>query len=123
MIELYFLFALYIKHAFADMFTQTYIKQPFTKLKYFDNGHRHYLHHGLSNFAVCLFFVSPTWAIIYSVFDYIAHWHIDWGKTVFYTKFDWKRTEKRFWRLQSLDQMLHYATAFLIVWHAHAYVL
>ena len=76
MIEILFLFVLFIKHAFADMFTQTYIKQPFTKLKYFDNGHRHYLHHGLSNFVVCLFFVSPTWAIIYSVFDYIAHWHI-----------------------------------------------
>jgi len=123
MIEIYFLFALYIKHAFADMFAQTYIKQPYTKLKYFGNGHRHFLHHGLSNFVVCLFFVSPTWAVIYSAFDYIAHWHIDWGKTVFYTEFNWKRTEKRFWRLQTLDQMLHYATAFAIVWHAHTYVL
>lgn len=123
MIELLFFFALIIKHAFADLFLQTFIKKPHSKIRYFDNGHRHYAHHAGVNFVVCLFFVSPAWAVIYSLFDYIIHWHVDWGKTVFYTKFNWKRDEARFWRLQALDQALHYTTAFLIVLHAHTFAL
>ena len=123
MTETIFLFALILKHAFADIFLQTYIKYPYSKNQYIGNGHRHYAHHGIANFIICLFFVSPIWALIYSLFDYVAHWHIDWAKTIFVKKISWSRQDNRFWRLQSLDQMLHYSTGFLIVLHAHMFVL
>ena len=122
-LETIILFALMCKHAVADLAIQSF-RVPSKKRLWLNRGlHLHAMDHAVLTFLVLLFFVNPWLALGFALIDYVAHWHIDWSKTVFYTKFNWQGTEKRFWRLQSLDQMLHYATAFLIVWHAHTYVL
>ena len=48
--------------------------------------------------------------------DYVAHWHIDCGKANFNHKFNIKRLTPAFWRVQTFDQIAHYATYTLITY-------
>lgn len=110
-----FLFLLIIKHAIADYYLQTYHRNVHKQV-YFGNGHRHYAEHSVCTFVVCLFFISPPMAVLAALLDYVCHWHIDWAKTSIVKKIKWQRNEPRFWRIQTLDQILHFSTYFLIVW-------
>ena len=49
-------------------------------------------------------------AIAYAILDYVAHWHIDWTKSNILYKFNIKRLTPAFWRIQTFDQIGHYAT-------------
>ena len=116
MMELFFFFCLLVKHATADLFLQTIIKPPNNKLAWLGSGHKHYRDHAVCNFIVCIFFVSPMWALLFSILDYVIHWHIDWSKTNVFAYFKIAREGKTFWKWQTLDQIAHYATALLIVY-------
>lgn len=109
-----FLFLLVIKHAIADYFLQTY-HQGIKKENYLGNGHRHYAEHAGCTFIVAVFFLSPVNAVLAALLDYVLHWHIDLGKTRTVKWLGWSRTEPRFWRLQTIDQILHFSTYMLIV--------
>lgn len=109
-----FLFTL--KHCIADVFLQTY-HTGVNKEKYLGlGGHRHYIEHGVCTLFLLLFFIDPVFAVLFGLLDYIAHWHIDWCKTRLYKGWGWKRHEPRFWRLHTLDQILHFSTYGLIVY-------
>ena len=111
--DLLLLTILMIKHAFADLFLQTYHTVG-NKSKYISSSHRHYAEHAVLTFVICLFFTNITWAFLVAVLDYILHWHIDFAKHRLLNKFDIKRDSKQFFRIQSFDQMLHFLTYALI---------
>jgi len=114
--SLLILFVLMCKHAVADLAIQSF-RKPSTKRLYFNKGlHVHSLDHGILTFAVLLFWISPLSALCYAIFDYVAHWHIDWTKSNILHKFKIKRLTPAFWRLQTLDQIGHYATYAFIVY-------
>lgn len=112
------LFLFTIKHCIADVFLQTYhSSEGVYKERYLGwGGHRHYIEHGVCTVILLLFFTSPTMAILLGLLDYAVHWHVDWGKTTIYKKLGYKRSEPRFWRLHTLDQILHFSTYGAIVW-------
>lgn len=117
-----FLFLLIIKHAIADYFLQTYHRN-IKKQRYFGNGHRHYAEHAVCTFLVAILFMPLPFAVLASLLDYVLHWHIDYIKTRLVGILGWGRTEPRFWRLQTLDQILHFSTYMLIVAIFQTYVV
>lgn len=71
--------------------------------------------HSLFTFIICYIFLLPIdYCIFLSLCDYILHWHIDFIKTKFvkFLKIDFKGVF--FWLIQTIDQILHYLTYFLI---------
>jgi len=114
--QLLLLFVLMCKHAVADLAIQSF-RKPSGKRQYFNKGlHLHSLDHGILTFIVLLFWVSPILALGYAMLDYVAHWHIDCGKANFNHKFNIKRLTPAFWRVQTFDQIAHYATYTLITY-------
>ena len=86
-------------------------RTPTDKYKYFNKGlHVHSLDHAVGTFVVLLFFINPLYAAVFAFIDYIFHWHIDWAKTNITRKYGWTKDGKAFWRLQTFDQIAHYAT-------------
>jgi len=100
--ELIFFFCLLVKHATADLFLQTIIKPPNNKLAWLGSGHKHYRDHAICNFIVCIFFVSPMWALLFSILDYVIHWHIDWSKILIGAK------QMSLLILKSLEKVKHF---------------
>lgn len=114
--EALILFMLMLKHAICDLGIQSF-RTPTNKSRYFDKGlHLHSMDHGIGTFIVLLFFINPLYALVYAVVDYVFHWHIDCTKTTIARKYNWTKEGKPFWRLQTFDQMAHYATYALIVY-------
>jgi len=113
-VEIALLTLLLIKHAVADLFLQT-LRSDTDKTKYFGNGHRHYLEHGVGTLIICVFFINPIFAVLVSILDYLIHWHVDFGKTHFvkWTKID--HGTASWFRIQTFDQIAHYLTYALIV--------
>ena len=96
--ETVILFSLLCKHAVADLAVQSF-RIPCTKRLYFNKGlHLHALDHA------------------FAVLDYVAHWHIDCFKSKLLWIFEIPRDGALFWRIQTCDQILHYATYALIVY-------
>lgn len=112
--EVVLLFLLVIKHSFADLFLQTYNKN-IDKTKYLGNGQKHYLQHSFLTLLITLNFTSIWLAIAVAVLDHIAHWHIDFWKSLCVRMFHVDRASGKFFRIQTLDQMLHFLTYFIIV--------
>lgn len=110
------LFLLMLKHSIADLYLQAVRPMP-NKSNYFDKGlWWHAFDHGVLTAIVLWPFVGPTWAFGLAILDVACHAHIDFFKTTIAKAKDWKRDTTVFWKFQTLDQMLHYATYFLIVW-------
>lgn len=108
------LFGLMLKHAFVDLFLQSCYK-PSDKTRYL-NGIRHYIDHGVGTALVVFVFTFDVWAsLIVGVVDFVVHSAIDHYKSRLVKHLGWNRNEPRFWKLQSLDQALHYVTYFVIV--------
>lgn len=116
MIMIKLLLALLIKHAICDMYLQN--KRSFTdKSKYIGECHTHYLDHFLATLLVCHLFAIPIeFSFFLASIDYIAHWHIDYTKTKIIRFFKISLHSIVFWLLQTIDQILHYSTYFLIVY-------
>ncbi len=115
-VETLILFLLVCKHAVADLAVQSF-RKPSKKRLYLNKGlHIHAVDHSVLTFAVLVFFVNPMAAIAYAIIDYIAHWHIDWIKSNILWLFGISREGKGFWRLQTFDQIFHFATYAFIVY-------
>lgn len=110
------LLALMMKHAVADLFVQSF-RAPGNKGVLISRSNLlHSGDHGIGTFVVIVLFgYSFHVALLMAIIDLALHYIIDMSKTMFIRKMQWSRDGKLFWRLQALDQMLHYATyGFLI---------
>lgn len=113
--ELTFLLALLWKHAVVDIGIQR-LQGNLHKYNYRSKrAQQHYGAHGIATFLVALFFVGPITALIAGVFDWIAHWHIDYAKSNTMMRFEINSTNQAYWWMLTLDQMLHYLTYYLII--------
>ncbi len=110
------LLALMMKHAVADLFVQSF-RPPGNKGVLISKSNLlHSGDHSIGTFVViALFGYSFQVALLMAIVDLALHYIIDMSKTKFIRKMEWSRDGKLFWRLQALDQMLHYATYGLIV--------
>ncbi|NDB64844.1 MAG: DUF3307 domain-containing protein [Euryarchaeota archaeon] len=109
------LFLLFIKHAIADLGLQSQFLWGRTSSKYNYFGcHVHYLHHAIGTFLVFLL-VDLRTACMAMVLDYVAHWHIDFLKHRTQVYMNWDRKDKAWWWLAATDQLLHFATYYLLV--------
>ena len=97
------------KHAFVDLFLQTFHTGG-DKTLYIGKSHRHYIEHGFFTFVSVIFFTSWPLALALSILDYIIHWHVDYSKSKIVKHFSIDRQSRQFWRLQAIDQFLHYST-------------
>tara|TARA_Y100000114_G_scaffold87155_1_gene80618 strand:- start:6614 stop:6982 length:369 start_codon:yes stop_codon:yes gene_type:complete len=107
-------FLLLVKHAIADLGLQGYIKgtkQLYLSRKLFI----HTAHHGIGTFLICAFFVDLKFALLLGILDMFLHWQIDFCKTRFVIAYKLNNTQRVFWWVQAVDQILHYSTYFLIV--------
>lgn len=112
-VVLFFIFL--CKHAIADIAIQS-IRPPCDKSWFFNKGLQlHALDHSLLTLAILLFVVNPVTAFALAFFDYIAHVTIDWAKTNLLKQFGIPRHGPIYWNIQSLDQIMHYATYMAIV--------
>lgn len=111
-----FFYLLLVKHAVADLWLQSRLNNP----KYGDKKNLtdrklwiHSLDHAALSAVITLLFAGLWWAIIIAVLDFVLHSVIDWTKRVY--TLDRKITTKQnlFWKIQSVDQILHYSCYFL----------
>ena len=103
------LFLLVLKHPIADIYLQTYHSNV-RKDHWLGNGHRHYLEHAVLTFFIMFCFSNILFALIIAALEYVLHWHIDWGKTSIAKFLKYTREDDKFWRLHTLDQLLHFIT-------------
>ena len=109
-----FLFLL-CKHAIVDIGVQR-LQGNLHKYNYNSKlAQQHYGAHGIGTFIIMLFFAGPVTAILAGAFDWIAHWHIDHTKARINQRFEWNSTHNAFWYMVTIDQMLHFATYWLII--------
>jgi hypothetical protein len=72
--------------------------------------------HGIGTFIVLSFFLSPAGTLFLSLFDSVAHYHIDWAKMRLNDKFKWgPTTHEQFRTLVGFDQFLHWLTYVAII--------
>ena len=118
------LLALMIKHAVADLFVQSF-RAPGNKATLLSKSNLlHSGDHAILTFAVIVAFgYTIQTAILMAVLDLVLHYTIDGSKTRFIKRKGWKRSRKKFWRLQALDQALHYITYGLIIFLVDNYGL
>ena len=120
------LFLLLVKHFICDFalqgrFPQTHDKHKLTSRK----GHLHALDHASGTAFVFLLvsifmFVAKDTSVfvsimLFAVLDYIAHFKIDWLKNNFVVANDFKHSDRAFWILTSVDQILHALTYLVFV--------
>ena len=113
-----FFYLLLVKHAVADLWLQSRLDSS----KYGDKKNLtdrrlwvHSLDHAALTAVITLLFAGLWWAIIIAVLDFVLHSVIDWTKRVYIL--DRKITTKQnlFWKIQAVDQILHYTTYLIIV--------
>jgi len=113
-----FFYLLLVKHAVADLWLQSRLNNP----KYGDKKNLtdrklwiHSLDHAAGTAVITLLFAGLWWAIIAALLDFVLHSVIDWTKRVY--TLDRKITTKQnlFWKIQAVDQILHYTTYLIIV--------
>lgn len=115
MIELLFFFSLLLKHTFVDIFLQTFIENSRKQYYFNKQAHLHYFQHGIGTFVISLLFsIEIEIAILFFIFDYLTHWHIDFSKTNLVKNLNWHHNDRKFWRLQTLDQGLHYLVYYMM---------
>jgi len=113
-----FFYLLLVKHAVADLWLQSRLDSS----KYGDKKNLtdrrlwvHSLDHAALTAVITLLFAGLWWAIIAAMLDFVLHSVIDWIKRVYIL--DKKITTKQnlFWKIQAVDQILHYTTYLVIV--------
>jgi len=113
-----FFYLLLVKHAVADLWLQSRLNNP----KYGDKKNLidrklwiHSLDHAVPTAVITLLFAGLWWAIIAALLDFVLHSVIDWIKRVY--TLDRKITTKQnlFWKIQAVDQILHYTTYLIII--------
>ncbi len=118
MIDVLFFFALLIKHSFADLAMQGRLEPKYGGDKLNLRSPRLWIHcldHAVLTFFVALIFLGIGKALVFAIVDFVLHFAIDYGKT-WYTKHKKiSRSSRIFWTIQSIDQMAHYTTYFILV--------
>lgn len=109
------LFLLLIKHAIADLGLQGYIQGPSKQYYLSRKLVIHSLHHGIGTFLVLLYFINFELAVVLGILDMMLHWQIDFFKTRFVIAHNLNNTQRKFWWVQAVDQMLHYSCYVLII--------
>jgi hypothetical protein len=105
---------LQIKHWYIDFVNQS-DEEVEHKGIYLDwLGIKHSLKHGVGT-ALCLFLFVPyvEVAIIFGLFDFIIHYHVDWIKMRFGNR---DIGTKAFWAQLGLDQLAHQLTYIGIIY-------
>lgn len=109
-------FLLLVKHCIIDLYLQSLLTYKTRKSKYNSlSAQVHYLQHGVGTLLVLLFFVPWPIAILFAIFDHVAHWHIDFTKSSTQKRFGIEQHSKGYWFLSSIDQGLHYLTYYIII--------
>ena len=119
-------FLLMVKHFICDFALQGRLKQTHDKHKLTSvKGHLHALDHASGTAFVFLLvsifmFIKNDTSIfvsvlLFAVLDYIAHFKIDWLKNNFVVANDFKHSDRAFWILTSIDQILHTLTYLVFV--------
>jgi hypothetical protein len=107
---------LQIKHWYIDFINQT-SEEVQHKGTYLDwRGVKHSLKHGIGTMAVFWIFIDPIAAFVLGLFDFIAHYHIDWGKMNINKKYNYTIKDNQFWLWLGADQMAHQITYVGLVW-------
>ena len=118
MTEITIFFLLIVKHTIIDLGIQSQFLwgRAHEKNNYF-GGHNHYLHHGLGSLLVFVWFLDLHTALLLSILDYVAHWHIDFTKHKVNRYLDITRKDTLWWWTAVADQLLHFLTYFLLMWY------
>jgi hypothetical protein len=108
------MFLLGIKHFIADFVLQTnrMVEEKGIYLK------AHGIYHSAIQAAgtfLALAWIHPALGLVFGIFDFLAHYHIDWAKMKINRHFGYTPKDDRFWVLLGLDQLLHYLTYVLII--------
>ena len=109
------LFLLLIKHSICDLALQGRFtskqgdKKNLTDIK----GYLHAGDHAIGTFLVALLFVGLLPALGVAIADFILHFVIDYIKRRYTLKI--KQSDKKYWVIQSIDQIAHYICYFVYV--------
>ena len=113
-----FLFLLLIKHSICDLALQSRFttssgdKKNLTDLK----GYLHAGDHAIGTFVVALLFAGLIPALGIALLDFVLHFIIDYTKRRYTLAKNIKMTSKKYWVIQSIDQMAHYTCYFMYVY-------
>lgn len=122
MIELIFFFLLVSKHAIADLWLQARLVTKGSKADLrTPRLWIHCLDHAVLTFFVALVIVGIKGAMLAFALDFVLHFIIDYTKRVLQEKHNVKDATKAYWKWAAIDQILHYATYFIIVLVSSAY--
>jgi hypothetical protein len=103
-----------IKHFIVDFLLQRAYQYKNKGVYGHPGGLLHAALHGVSTW-LCIVWFTP-FAIALAMFDFVAHYHIDWAKTNINQRMGWgPNTHEEFWWLLGLDQFLHYLTYVAII--------
>lgn len=109
------LFLLLLKHSICDLALQGRFtskqgdKKNLTDIK----GYLHAGDHAIGTFLVALLFVGLLPALGIAIADFILHFVIDYIKRRYTLKI--KQSDKKYWVIQSIDQIAHYCCYFIYV--------
>ena len=116
------LFLLFVKHFICDFPLQIWPWMYRNKGSYMHpGGIVHAAIHGIGTFMVMVFY-DFTSAWVAGLFDMLVHYHIDWAKMNLNARYNLKPDNSQwFWIALGLDQLLHHATYFIIVYYVFIY--
>jgi len=115
---IWFFYLLLVKHAIADLWLQGRLNKP--KFGSKDNLLTpklwlHCLDHAVLTLIIALLFVGLLPALMFAVLDFVTHLIIDYAKNRYVSHTKLTTKNHKFWKIQSVDQILHYTTYFVIV--------
>ncbi len=106
---------LMLKHTVADFYIQ---KSFMFADKYIYGGKGGVTHatiHGLGTAIVLFSFFTPAIVLLVSLFDSLAHYHIDYAKSKIQKLKNYPTSDSRYWILFGTDQFLHFTTYVIIL--------
>ncbi len=113
---------LQIKHMFADFYLQTPIMLK-NRGQYLHLGRALHAGEHLIGSAIVLAIIGCDWRVLILIVlaEWIAHYHIDWGKGRWSDMTGHGPADAGFWRAVGFDQMLHQLTYVVMIWAWAAY--
>jgi hypothetical protein len=107
-----------VKHAIADFFLQRAFMFKDKHVYAGPGGISHAGIHGFLTFLAVVICLPNLWlfAVLFGLFDAVAHYHIDYVKSSWNVKTQATPSETRYWYAFGFDQMAHSLTYVLIVY-------
>ncbi|MEO0938494.1 MAG: DUF3307 domain-containing protein [Pseudomonadota bacterium] len=111
------LILLQIKHMVADFYLQTPIMLR-NRGAYLHLGRALHAGEHMIGSALMLAVMGMGWAalLVVALLEWIAHYHIDWGKGRWSDMTGHTPADAGFWRAIGFDQMLHQMTYVAMIW-------